>query len=157
MKGHTNTPLLVEVETGCGWTNREFDPNLITILDELGQKFGPLGVAFAATTRTEPEALTNLVAQAFAHQRDLWAWLGVERYEARQGAHGTSTGTWYVVDTEPGYSEGSDSGNVVAAIESGPNGIDAEDSAHAMASHLNNKIFAAKVAQASADTSAVTT
>lgn len=156
MKGHTNTPLLVEVETGCGWTDREFDPNLITILDELGQKFGPLGVAFAATTRTEPEALTNLVAQAFAHQRDLWAWLGVERYEARLADVGT-VGTWFVVDTEPGYPRDSDNIVVVATIESGPNGIDAEDSAHAMASHLNNKIFAAKVAQASADTSAVTT
>lgn len=155
MEEHASNQLLVEIAAGCGWVDRTFNPDLVTVLDELGHAYGPLGVAFAAATRTEPEALTSLVAQAFAHQRELWGWLGVERYEARQADVGIA-GTWFVVDTEPGYSGDSDTVNVVATIESGPNGIDAEDSARAMASHLNNKIFAAKVAQATADTSAVT-
>jgi hypothetical protein len=126
---------------GCGYEPREFDPNLIAALDALGQTFGPLGVALAATTRTEPQALNSALGAAFAHQRELWSWLDCDRYWAEETADESG---WCVVD--------GNGGGQIARIEHGTD-RDAEDSAHALADHLNRKIILAKVAQATADLS----
>jgi hypothetical protein len=137
------------VEEGCGYTERTFDPNLIAALDKLGETYGPQGVALAAATRTEPEALSRVFAATFSHQRELWQWLVSERYQAQPGRdRDLDVPQWQVVDTDARIGELA----VVASIDSGPNGIDAEDSARAMAQHLNNKITLARVAQAVADT-----
>ena len=124
----------------CGYTERQFDLNLISALDKLGETFGPLGVAMAAAARTEPEALQYALSEAFTHQRDLWDWLRCERYEAENGPDGV-----LVVDSEEaGYPR-----RVVAELH-----LDnAEDAAHALAGHLNRKITLARVAQATVDTS----
>jgi hypothetical protein len=125
---------------GCGYEPREFDPNLIAALDALGQTFGPLGVALAATTRTEPQALNSALGAAFAHQRELWLWLDCDRYQVEEGPDGV-----LVVDTEEsGYPR-----RVVAELHL----ADSDDAAAALAEHLNRKVILAKVAQATADTS----
>lgn len=130
------------------WQDRDIDPNLTAALDKLGEKFGPLGVAFAAACRTEPQALVELISATFHHQNELWDWLHSNRYTAELG----TAGTWIVIDTDARTSNTT----VVATIESAPAvSIDAEDAARAMADHLNGKIVAALVAQARLDFSSV--
>jgi hypothetical protein len=146
MEHHADKPHnLADILLDCGYTDRTFDPNLMTAIDKLAEQYGPLGVALAAAARTEPDTLSRHIAAMFAHQRDLWSWLLCDRYQAEQGTRGTGgLGTWYVVDTtaEPGD-------RVVATVSLG----DADDAAQALASHLNHKIMLARVAQATADTS----
>jgi hypothetical protein len=125
----------------CGYVDREFDPNLIAAVDKLGEQFGPLGVAMAAATRTEPDNLMGAMREAFSHQRSLWAWLDCDRYFAQQRADESG---WFVID--------GNSSRPIATIDHSPD-RDAEDAAHALAEHMNRKIILAKVAQATLDTS----
>jgi hypothetical protein len=138
---------LIEV-AHCGYTERAIDPNLTAALDKLGEEYGPLGVAVAAAVRTEPQMLMTAIRDTFSHQRDLWDWLVSTRYTAEQSeAH---PGRWFVIDT---HCVGTQQPSVVATIDSGPVGVDAEDTAHAMADHLDHKITLARIAQAVTDRS----
>lgn len=129
---------------GCGYQQREFDPNLIESLDKLGETFGPLGVAMAAAVRTEPEQFADTLREAYNHQRELWDWLRCDRYEAEQGVPGAGgLSTWFVIDASRDEC-------IVATL----NLDDAEDAARALAEHLNRKVMLAKVAQAVVDNSA---
>jgi hypothetical protein len=132
-----------EAAQGCGYVEREFDPNLIMALDKLGEQFGPLGVAGAAAARTEPETLMKFLHEAFAHQRSLWDWLICERYQVSDDG----PGVWLVIDTEKVHGPG----RTVAELS----GAADEDAAHALAEHLNHKITLARVAQATADLSGI--
>jgi hypothetical protein len=125
----------------CDYVEREFDPNLLAALDKLGEQFGPLGVAMAAAVRTEPQTLAGTLREAWNHQRSLWEWLDCDRYWAEMLADESG---WSVIDGK--------GGGQIARIEHGPD-RDAEDSAHALADHLNRKIVLAKVAQATIDNS----
>ena len=142
---HQLPPGLAEaLAGGCGYTEHTFDLNLIAALDKLGEQFGPLGVAMAAATRTEPEALGRFLGEAFAHQRELWSWLVSERYVASEDV----PGEWVVIDTTKKH------GEYHREVGSLVGDFDLEDAAHALASHLNRKITLAKVAQATEDNSA---
>lgn len=136
------------VRDNCDYVERAFEPNLIYALDKLGEQFGPLGVAIAAATRTEPETLNSTLVAAFTHQRELWDWLTCHRYYAEVGEGDPADGSrvWHVRDLDR-------RAGVVANISESEGSIDAEDSAHALADHLNRKVMLAKVAQAVADIS----
>jgi hypothetical protein len=132
---------------GCDYQQRDIDPNLIEALDKLGETFGPLGVAIAAATRTEPEALQRALHETFTHQREVWDWLRCDRYYAGRG---DDAGSWHVFDREyapPPFVVP----YVATLIDQG--GYDAEDAARALAQHMNEKVMLAKVAQATIDNS----
>lgn len=143
---HQQNPF--DVVFGCDYAEREIDPNLTAVIDDLGVAFGPLGVAFAAAVRTEPEAIMNLIREAFSHQRDLWGWLTCERYYAEpDGGSGTNSARyWLVKDSEREHA-------AVASVTEVTH-ADAEDAARALARHLNSKIILAKMQQAQLDNSA---
>lgn len=124
---------------------RQFDPNLMEALARLGETFGPLGVALAAATRAEPEAVLHGVADLFETQRALWMWVRSDRYKANLVELPKGT-CWQVVDT---YQVP----DLVAEVYSGPNGVDPEAVAGAMAEHLNVQETRSRLAAASVDNS----